>query len=302
VQLHLIKPAKQSEIYDAVISSLSVSESSIQASRKQPARSAANPTRHLNVLLVEDNVVNQKLAIGILKKMGHQITIANHGLEALNLIQQNREFDLVLMDVQMPEIDGLEATREIRKMEIGFDGRLPIIAMTAHAMKGDRENCLAAGMDDYLCKPIRMKDIEEKLADHFADEHGPPAGTPNSTQSDFLGDVAMIDWSSVLVDLGNDQELLNDLVKTFLDATPSMVSSAKACLDQDNLAGLKQSAHTIKGAISFLQLSQTIKTASELEQYSAMENRNAAGNAFNQLQAQLGSVYLHLQKYLNNQS
>jgi len=164
---HLIKPAKQSEIYDAVVSSLNaIGSISASPDTAQPSLKTTESKGKLQILLAEDNLVNQKLAVGILGNLGHRVTVANNGAEALEQLAQQR-FDLVLMDVQMPEMDGLEATRELRRREVTTNDHVPVVAMTAHAMKGDRERCLESGMDDYLCKPIRMKDMTEKLDELF---------------------------------------------------------------------------------------------------------------------------------------
>jgi CheY-like chemotaxis protein len=117
----------------------------------------------LNILLAEDNRVNQVVATRILEKMGHTVTIANNGAEAIALLA-HRIFDLVLMDIQMPQMDGFAATKRIRTQEAQTDSRLPIIAMTAHAMKGDRERCLEAGMDGYVSKPITAAELQSAIA------------------------------------------------------------------------------------------------------------------------------------------
>ncbi len=161
---HLLKPVKQSEMYDAVMSSLNKGgEIEVSTADDAPDPPASDSLRPLRILLAEDNLVNQKLAVGILEKLGHHVTVANHGRAALELLAM-QEFDVVLMDVQMPEMDGWEATRELRRREGHAGKHVHVIAMTAHAMKGDRERCLEAGMDDYLGKPIRMNDVVDKLA------------------------------------------------------------------------------------------------------------------------------------------
>ena len=116
----------------------------------------------VRILLVEDNPVNQKLAVAMLKRMGHRVTLANNGAEACVIFDRD-PFDLVLMDVQMPEMDGFEATRRLRQRERETGIRVPIVAMTAHAMSGDRERCLDAGMDDHITKPISRKVLEETV-------------------------------------------------------------------------------------------------------------------------------------------
>ncbi len=164
---HLIKPAKQSEMYDAVVSSLSAIGITTPSPQVNPDSTGTTGSfSELQILLAEDNIVNQKLALGILEKLGHRVTVANNGKEALEKLEL-RSFDLVLMDVQMPEMDGLAATRELRRREAHTESHIPVVAMTAHAMKGDRERCLASGMDDYLGKPIRMRDMSDKLDELF---------------------------------------------------------------------------------------------------------------------------------------
>jgi PAS domain S-box-containing protein len=157
----LMKPVKQSELFDAIVRSLGVTA---PEDVNVPYAPDSGPDLGcLRVLLTEDNVINQKLAIGVLSKYGHDVTVANDGQEAVEALEVD-EFDVVLMDVQMPVMDGFEATRIIRARDREAGRRTPIIAMTAHAMKGDREKCLAAGMDEYIAKPIRIAVLREKLA------------------------------------------------------------------------------------------------------------------------------------------
>ena len=121
-----------------------------------------NSERRLNILMAEDNTINQKLAARFIEKMGHKLTIANNGLEAIELYKKN-EYNLILMDIQMPEMDGISATTEIRKLEQSSGNRIPIIALTAHAIKGDAERFIAAGMDAYVSKPIDFDKLFEKI-------------------------------------------------------------------------------------------------------------------------------------------
>jgi len=132
---------------------------------------AREPSSSLRVLLVEDNPVNQRLASRLLEKRGHSVVVAANGLEALEALEKEN-FDLVFMDVQMPVMDGFETTAAIRKKEKAGGVRLPIVALTAHAMKGDREKCLAGGMDGYLTKPIRPQEVDEILRSHLERRRG----------------------------------------------------------------------------------------------------------------------------------
>jgi len=161
----LMKPVKQSELFNAIAAALGGEAAEIAV--RQPAGPAAVTLPPLRILLAEDSVVNQRLAVAILEKHGHGVTVAGDGQAALELLRDGA-FDLVLMDVEMPNLDGLEATAAIRQRERDGGGHVPVIAMTAHAMKGDRERCLEAGMDDYVSKPIRAADLFQKIAEVLA--------------------------------------------------------------------------------------------------------------------------------------
>jgi CheY-like chemotaxis protein len=149
----LTKPVCRAELRAAVLAALG-GPAPEAAPRQAAAIAAAPPTHPLRILLAEDNAVNQRVARALLERRGHTVTVAGNGREAVRLAGE-RDFDVVLMDVQMPEMDGLEATAALRAGEVGSGRRLPIVAMTAHAMKGDAERCLEAGMDAYVSKPIK---------------------------------------------------------------------------------------------------------------------------------------------------
>ncbi len=167
---HLMKPVKQSELFNAIAVSLGagVPDSLVDRATRPLLQTELAALR---ILLVEDSVFNQKVAVGLLEKHGHTVIVANNGREALARLDPG-EFDLILMDVEMPEMDGLEATAIIRDKEKGTGNHVPIVAMTAHAMKGDRERCLAAGMDDYVSKPIRAQQLFDTLASVLAAGRG----------------------------------------------------------------------------------------------------------------------------------
>jgi PAS domain S-box-containing protein len=164
IAAYLFKPVKQSELFDAIVVALGVTP----ADEEQPVPSSLETFRlpPLRILLAEDSLVNQKLAVGLLERHGHSVIVANHGREALAAFDSGK-FDLVLMDVQMPEMDGFEATAAIRGREEETGRHIPIVAMTAHAMKGDRQRCLDAGMDAYVAKPIRAQQVFETIASLF---------------------------------------------------------------------------------------------------------------------------------------
>jgi PAS domain S-box-containing protein len=168
VSAYLLKPIRQSELREAVARVLGASrqEGAIPLVTRFSLQDAREPNAFLSVLIAEDNLVNQRLAVRLLEKRGHQVAVAATGIEALKALEKEK-FDLVLMDVQMPEMDGLEATMAIRQKEKGSGFHQPIVALTAHAMKGDREKCLAAGMDGYLTKPIRPQELDHLLATYL---------------------------------------------------------------------------------------------------------------------------------------
>ena len=158
VAAHVIKPVRLCELLSVIRQTVAP----VTHETQRPHHEVKRTSRLFRILLAEDNLVNQRLAVRMLEKMGHQVVVVQTGEEALDALR-NEKFDLVLMDVQMPEMDGFAATREIRKREQGGPGRLPVIAMTAHALKGDRESCLEAGMDDYLAKPINREELQQAI-------------------------------------------------------------------------------------------------------------------------------------------
>ena len=164
VSAYLLKPIRQSELREAIARVLGANkpEGVIPLITRYSLQDAREPGSSLKVLLAEDNAVNQRLVVRLLEKRGHRVAVAENGLEALAALKKE-DFDLVLMDVQMPEMDGMEATAAIRKGEKRTGEHVAVIALTAHAMKGDREKCLAAGMDGYLTKPIRPQELDDAL-------------------------------------------------------------------------------------------------------------------------------------------
>jgi CheY-like chemotaxis protein len=164
---HLMKPAKQSELRAAIARAIGQAPRVMGDSDRATAISKYSFARPLRILLAEDGLVNQKLAVGLLSNWGHKVTIAKNGREAVDK-WEDESFDLVLMDVQMPELDGFEATKEIRRRETGSGQRIPIIAVTAHALGGDREKCLASGMDAYVEKPIQREKLAAAIRPFFS--------------------------------------------------------------------------------------------------------------------------------------
>ena len=209
ISAYLTKPIKQSELFDVIVTAIGqpVVERPRTSQRHNRTRLAE---RTLQVLVAEDNQVNQMVATRIFQKLGHQVTVVSNGREALSAVQAGK-FDLIAMDVQMPEMDGLDATSAIRSWEKAAGTHIPIMAMTAHAMKGDRERCLAAGMDGYTSKPIRIRELEQAIAQLTSSPK--PSKAPVSEGSHADG---VIDHAALLAGVDGDRRLLRELVRLFL--------------------------------------------------------------------------------------
>lgn len=270
IAAYMMKPVKQSELLDAILLAVGRS-SSVSSSVPSPRIDAPESATEQLILLVEDSKANQVLAVKLLEKWGYRVEVANDGIEAVAQSQETK-YDLILMDVQMPRMDGFEATSAIRKTEMSLGvAKTPIIAMTAHAMKGDRERCLDAGMDGYVAKPVRKKELLESISPFLGGIKASNGPTPNrfSTPSNPHGARHMvIDWASALEYTDGDEALLKDVVETMIDELPKLSNSLSHSLTHGDLAGVKLAAHTLKGTLravaveSLAELCQVVETLS----------------------------------------
>ncbi|HQU46468.1 MAG TPA: response regulator, partial [Pirellulales bacterium] len=271
---YLMKPVKQSELFDAIVGALG-SRSAGGPHAEEPV--VAPPGRHLRVLLAEDSVVNQKLAVYLLEKWGHQVTVANNGHEAVARAEAG-PFDLVLMDVQMPEMDGLEATAIIRRREAATGAHLPIVAMTAHAMVGDRERCLESGMDDYLSKPIRARELLAVIEQVIAGGQKPLDGN---------SEPGTIDWAAALDRLQGDRELMAELVAVIHQEAPRLLREVREAVERGDAAALKLAAHTLKGSLGNFAAAQAVAAAKRLELMGKQSDLSEAPQALAALEREL---------------
>ena len=219
---------------------------------------SSKASQALAVLLVEDNFVNQRLAVEILARRGHQVVVADNGRQALERCAAAVP-DIILMDVQMPEMNGLEATRAIRQLEQATGRHVPIVAMTAHAMSGDRERCLAAGMDDYMTKPIRAEalvTLVERLGMSARDE----------AASQTSGDRSPFDRAAALERVDGDRGLLAEIAGIFLTDISAMLHSVKAAQAAGDANALARAAHRIKGSVLTFAAGPSSDAALALEQ------------------------------------
>jgi CheY-like chemotaxis protein/HPt (histidine-containing phosphotransfer) domain-containing protein len=247
-KVFLSKPVKQFRLYKAMVEALSPVEWQA-APDKTPLEVSIDHTlasrKPLRILIAEDNPVNQKLALRVLEKMGYRADAVGNGIEVIESL--NRQiYDVIFMDVQMPEMDGLESTRRIRQKFAKEDQPL-IVAMTANAMKGDRESCLEAGMDDYISKPIRIAEIQtilEQSKPLYREAEGEQASSP--TAEDVQPPVDQETLNSLRKEMG--QEVLNELAQLFLEETKEIVNSIQQTADVQDPEGLRSAAHSLKGA------------------------------------------------------
>ncbi len=289
----LMKPIKQSELLDAIVTALGIAVSEDDAAATAAATSPST-TRPLRILLAEDSIVNQRLAVGLLERYGHRVTIANNGREACDRLAGD-SFDIVLMDVQMPELDGLSATREIRLREKQGGGHVPIIAMTAHALKGDRERCLESGMDEYVSKPIRERQLLAALRSVLG-EAGPPL--PADPADELITPAeGVIDWNAALRTCGGDHALLRDIVQAFLEEHPQRIDEIRKAIDTADFELLNRAAHTIKGSMRYFSAQAVFDRAFALEQLGADGTLDGAEEVFGLLRQELAKLVPHLINY-----
>ena len=248
---YLSKPVKQSDLLDAILTTFQSGSAA-----RRPARRSARPSsvrsRTLRVLVAEDNPTNQKLVVTLLEQRKHIVDVVWNGRDAVRR-SGDEVFDIILMDVQMPEMSGLEATAAIRQRERGTETHVPIVAMTAHAMSGDRERCLEAGMDAYVSKPLRSDELLATIDGLFASEdqtNGSP-GSPVDTVSSAAGPSAgsMIDESTLLAGFNGNRVLVREIIDVFLVDSQTLVSAIDRATERRDAAAVASSAHALKGSV-----------------------------------------------------
>jgi CheY-like chemotaxis protein len=243
---YLIKPIKQSVLYNTMVEVLAglPAPDGISDRLAEPQFDVHMAERlPLRILLAEDHAINQKLALQMLRKMGYRADVAGNGLEVLEALER-QPYDVVLMDVQMPEMDGLEATHHIHQ-KWGHD-RPHIIAMTANAMQGDREECLAAGMDDYVSKPVLIQDLQMALERWGQKE---PASLPTGIAQDAA--PVTVDWAVLdglrALQVEGEPDFVQETIAMYLDDTPSLIETIRGAITRRQADELKHAAHTLKG-------------------------------------------------------
>ncbi|HEX4130881.1 MAG TPA: response regulator [Pirellulales bacterium] len=272
---YLVKPLKSSELFDLLATRLDGVQ---RAAGESVSGSAQVPSLH--ILLVEDSLVNQVVALRLLEKRGHQVVVAGDGKQALDILERER-FDVILMDVQMPVIDGFAATAAIRHREEADGQHVRIVAMTAHALQGDRERCLEAGMDDYVSKPVRPKELFDAIEREFETKGEAVNGAaihPN-------GEI--IDWPAALARLNGDRVLLGEMKSVLLAECPKLRGAIRQSIDQHDAAALRLAAHTLKGAVGNFVAKPAFEAALRLETLARDGSFDDIPGARNALEAEM---------------
>ncbi|MBC7818926.1 MAG: response regulator, partial [Planctomycetaceae bacterium] len=308
---YLIKPVRPSELLETIMTALRLPLELSET--KQNISSHVAPVtpsgQSLRILVAEDNVVNQRLALRILEKAGHSVAVANNGEEALAALRREA-FDVVLMDVQMPVIDGFEATAQIRQMERGTDRHTPIVAMTAHALKGDREKCLEAGMDDYVSKPIRNQELFSAIASAVKDKdqlpmtagketsvttptknNGQPPNKPKQEPTMSPKAEPVVSGDNTSDDpLAGDPELRKELAVMFLEDCPKLLSEIQTAITQHDGPSLKLAAHTLKGSAGVFKVQPAFDAALRMEHIGKECDWGHSDEAWNVVNKEMASL------------
>ncbi len=248
----------------------------------------AHPTLStMRILIAEDNAINRAVATGILAKRGHTLVHAENGREAAEAFAR-ASFHVVLMDIQMPEMDGYEATRRIRRMERATGRRTAIVAMTAHAMTGDRERCLAAGMDDYISKPLRGEELQRVL-------DGIQAVTPSEKLN--AKQTSVHTHAELLEQYDGDENLVGELITLFRDDTPKLLEVVRRAAGRHDAPGLMAGAHKLLSSLGAFGAANARLMVLEIEEQGRQANFECATERIGQLAAEMEKIHITLACY-----
>jgi CheY-like chemotaxis protein/HPt (histidine-containing phosphotransfer) domain-containing protein len=300
---YLTKPVRQYEMYgclSALLSNRSAALSELAIITRYTLREAQRSVGH--ILLVEDNLTNQAVALGILETLGMTAEAVCNGVEALNALE-SRSYDLVLMDVQMAEMDGCEATRRIRDPNSAvLNHAVTVIAMTAHAMHGDRKNCLDAGMDDYITKPIIPHVLAATLSKWLLKDEATPmdhdsvAVVKASSSSAETSELPIFDMAGMTQRLQNNMSLLTHVVSVFLKESPNYICQLRQYLEYGDIQNVTRHAHTIKGAAANVGGETLRAVAREMEKAGKAGDLDTARGYMDEVERQ----FEHLKEAMEN--
>ena len=283
----LTKPVRQSDLMDAMINTLGPSKKTKTRPERRSQPTLTKTTRSLHVLLAEDNELNQKMVMRLLEKRGHKVTLAGDGREALDALNRNpsEHFDLLIVDLQMPDIGGLQATAIIREREKGAAEHLPIVAYTAHATKEDRDRCLAAGMDAYISKPVSANDLFRTIESLVSEtEIREPAEINQARQNPVIDEKAL--WSRV----DDDTKLFDTMAKLFLKDSPKMMEKMKLSLEEGDFDTLATAAHSLAGSVGNFAAPAAVTAARHLESAARAQDLTATEEAYHELAQEMRAL------------
>ncbi len=293
---YLLKPVKQQMLHDALFAVLG--EGSLPLAGIVTRHSLSEQRRFgLHVLLAEDNAINQKLAVVLLQKAGYSVDAVDNGLKAMEKVK-TEHYNAVLMDVQMPEMDGFEATKQIRHWETPLSRHIPIIAMTAHAMVGDRERCLEAGMDDYISKPIDPKALFDSLdrwipgAQLLAEGAGRAVETKDHVT--IRSEGLPVDFEAALFRFGGDHDFMVEMCKKFAAGLPERLAEIRESVEANDAGKLGRLAHNLKGVALNFSAEPVAEIAAGLEEAVRNENLTDAQNLVEGLDRAIRSLREYL--------
>ena len=290
----LVKPVKQSELLDAIVTAFAAPATAGRRRRATPARRSKRAARALRVLVAEDNPTNQTLVAALLDQQGHHVSIVNNGRLAVERLAQE-PFDLILMDVQMPEMSGLEATAAIREAERRTGGHIPIVALTARAMTGDREQCLAAGMDAYVPKPLRAEELFAAI-DAIAGSPAPGAPSPAvPAPSPDQKTAGSVDRSALLAGFGGRGDLVKQVIDVFLTDAPVMLGRLNEAVRASNAVEVAAAAHAIGGSAGLFSQGEVYADARALEQRARSGDISAANRACQDIERSVSRLMTELE-------
>jgi len=253
----------------------------------------------MRILLAEDNLVNRAVATGILETQGHTLVHAANGREAFDACK-SAAFDLIFMDIQMPEMDGFEATRLIHEMETASGAHTPIAAMTAHAIAGDRDRCLRAGMDDYISKPLRKEDILRVLASVSKSSSSSIPSSDLRTRTkdeDDSGALLIMTREQLLEELDGDEELFAKLIALFHENTPQILNAIRTAVERRDASALEVGAHRLRGSIGALGAGRAGELAAQLEKQGKLAEFDGAQDRLEKLEREINHIHAALADY-----
>jgi two-component system sensor histidine kinase/response regulator len=250
--------------------------------------------KELRVLLAEDSAINQKLAVRLLARRGHEVTVVDDGNKAVAAFR-NGTFDIILMDIQMPELDGFGATAEIRALEADSGGRIPIIALTAHAMAGDEARCIEGGMDAYVSKPFRPEELFVTVEQMAGGTQPPDLSGPETEEET---DVVVFDKVVAMAQFGDDPEFLGEIVNIFMEESAGLVDDGKSAVAAGDIETLGKVAHRLKGACGQMTAEESQQAAYAVEMAAKAGDSKNAGRLWGELVSALGRLRPLLQELL----